>query len=567
VSHLSEPKSSERPEQSPAVAPSRSVRRIGVLAWVLTGVALIVGAAIVVALAASQRRSTSGASALARNPYLDPGTTLNGQPAPNFTLRNQFGRPTSLAQFRGKVVLLSFIDSQCTTICPLTTTAMLDAKQLLGRAGARVQLLGVNANPTATSIGDVLAYTQAHAMMGRWQFLTGSVAQLRRVWRRYGIEDQIVHGLIDHTPALYVIDPQGRLRKLYMTQMAYSSVAQLGQLLAENAAALLPGHPRVAARLSYQTVPPLGPRSRVSLTRAGGGVVRLGPGAPRLYLFFDTWDREVTDLAGQLVALNRYQQLAAREHLPPLVAIDEASVEPRGALERFLAGLRAPLRYPVAIDASGRVADGYEVQDEPWLVVVSASGALSYYRDVATAGWPSASALAAAVRSALARAPKAPSSLAAALQRLAGSPPALGALHAQADRLIGNGAALERRIRALRGYPIVINFWASWCAPCRAEFALLANAAATYGTNVAFLGADLGDQPGDAQAFLRSHPVSYPSYAVSSRDPLPSLLPGGLEGTPTTIFIDRQGRLVYIHTGQYLSQGTLDADIKAHALG
>ena len=565
MSYLREPKSSGR-ENSPA-ARSRSVRRIGALAWALTALALIIGTAIVVALAVSRRHPTSAASALARNPYLDPGTTLNGEPAPSFTLRNQFNRPVSLARFRGKVVLLAFIDSQCTTICPLTTTAMLDAKRLLGRAGASVQLLGVNANPSATSVGDVLAYTEAHGMMGRWQFVTGDVAQLRRVWHAYGIEDEIIRGLIDHTPALYVIDPQGRLRKVYMTQMAYSSVAQLGQLLAENASALLPGHPHVAKSLSYRTMVPLGPRERVSLPRAGGGRVRLGPGAPHVYLFFDTWDREVTDLAGQLVALNRYQALAARRHLPPLTAVDEASVEPPGALARFLAGLRAPLRYPVAIDSSGRVADGYQVQDEPWLVVVSARGALAYYRDIATAGWPSASVLAATVRNALARAPSAPSSLAAALQRLAGSPPALAALHAQADRLIGNGTALERRVRALRGYPVVINFWASWCAPCREEFALFANAAATYGTNVAFLGADVADQPGDAQAFLRSHPVSYPSYAVSSRDPLPSLLPGGLEGTPTTIFIDRQGRLAYVHTGQYLSQGTLDADIKAHALG
>ena len=82
-------------------------------------------------------------------------------PAPDFTLGDQFGQPVSLHSFRGKVVILAFNDSECTTICPLTTTAMLDAKAMLGAAGSRVQLLGVDANPKATSVEDVLVLLAA----------------------------------------------------------------------------------------------------------------------------------------------------------------------------------------------------------------------------------------------------------------------------------------------------------------------------------------------------------------------------------------------------------------------
>ena len=71
----------------------------------------------------------------------------------------------SLNAYRGKVVLLDFNDSECTTICPLTTTAMLDAKRMLGRAGSRVQLLGVDADPKATAIEDVLSYSQLHGLI------------------------------------------------------------------------------------------------------------------------------------------------------------------------------------------------------------------------------------------------------------------------------------------------------------------------------------------------------------------------------------------------------------------
>ena len=64
-------------------------------------------------------------------------------------------------------MLLAFNDSECTTICPLTTTAMLEAKAMLGPAGARVQLLGIDANPKATSLEDVLSYSQLHGMLHR----------------------------------------------------------------------------------------------------------------------------------------------------------------------------------------------------------------------------------------------------------------------------------------------------------------------------------------------------------------------------------------------------------------
>ena len=96
----------------------------------------------------------------------------------------------------------------------------------------------------------------------------------------------------------------------------------------------------------------------------------------------------MTNLRGALDALNSYQSLASRYQLPALTAVDEASVEPSaGALPSFLDRLYHALEYPVAIDQSGRVADGYGVQDEPWFVLVSPTGRILWYYDVSTAGW------------------------------------------------------------------------------------------------------------------------------------------------------------------------------------
>ncbi len=335
-------------------------------------------------------------SAAMDNPNLDLGSSLGGRPAPDFRLQNQFGQPMSLSQFRGKVIMLGFEDSQCTTVCPLTTRSMLQAKQLLGAAGSQVQLLGVDANPGATSVADVLAYSRAHGLVNQWDFLTGPLAQLKAIWGRYGIAVQIEKGQIDHTPALYVIDQQGRERKLYLTQMAYSSIGQSAQVLADELSSLLPGHPKVASQQSLASIAVQGPSAQLTLpSAASGSTVALGPGRPRLVMFFATWLSEVSALKSELASANAYETAARRGGLPQLVAVDETVVEPSvQAVRSYLGTLGTTLDYPVALDTTGRVADGYGVQDQPWFSLVSASGKIIWSHD----GWLPPSALEAAAK-------------------------------------------------------------------------------------------------------------------------------------------------------------------------
>ena len=338
---------------------------------------------------------TQANAAAMENPNLDTGTSLGGKPAPDVKLVNQFGQQMSLSQFRGRVVMLSFEDSECTTVCPLTTQSMVLAKELLGKAGTSVQLLGVDANPDAIKVADVMDYSRVHGMINQWDFLTGSLTQLRSVWKAYNIDVQIESGQIDHTPALYLIDQQGRLQKVYLTQMAYSSVTQSAQVLATEVASLLPSHPKLKSLESLGTVPAQTPAATVSLPAAGGtgpstaGTVTLGPGQARLVVFFATWLTETSDLNSELASLNSYAKAAAGKHLPALTAVDETVTEPSAAAVTSYLHQLGPLSYLVALDQTGRVADGYGVQDEPWLVLVNKSGKITWQHD----GWVSLAAL------------------------------------------------------------------------------------------------------------------------------------------------------------------------------
>jgi cytochrome c biogenesis protein CcmG, thiol:disulfide interchange protein DsbE len=156
-----------------------------------------------------------------------------------------------------------------------------------------------------------------------------------------------------------------------------------------------------------------------------------------------------------------------------------------------------------------------------------------------------------------------PFDLAKAKRELAGAPAPLAALHAQSAQLLGGGRpAFRRRLAKLEGYPVVVNKWASWCAPCRTEFPIFQSESVAKGKRVAFLGLNAGDSRDPARRFLRASPLPFPSYVDPDEKIAKSIQAPA--NYPITVFFDARGREVYTHQGGYRKQADLAADLKRY---
>ena len=153
--------------------------------------------------------------------------------------------------------------------------------------------------------------------------------------------------------------------------------------------------------------------------------------------------------------------------------------------------------------------------------------------------------------------------LEAAKRRLAGAPAPLAALHAQSAELLEGGVpAFEKRLAELKGRPVVINKWASWCNPCRAEFPAFQQFATERGREIAFLGLNAGDSREPARRFLAEYPVPFPSY-VDPDEKIARAIKAPAN-YPITVFVDERGETAFIHQGGYTSTQDLAADVERY---
>jgi len=323
--------------------------------WLLVLLVALVGLALVTV----PRGSGAAQPALA-------GTLLHGEHAPDFRLSDQFRRPTSLSQFDGHPVVVTFLEAHCRETCPLVADKIREAVTTLGRSGQHVAILVVSTDPEGDTISAVRQFSRTHNMLYRWHYLVGSRRQLIHVWHDYYIyaaPKDAPPALRDaHTSATYLIDKQEREQVLLTGDPDERELVRDLQVLdglpvtsaPESAPAPDVGHPAPAFRLTALSAEP------IALQTFRDKVV--------LVNFWATWctpcRTEMPMLAGW------YLQLRDQG----FVVLGVVQQEGRGDVRAFVRRLHIP--YPIALDESGAVSARYNVIGLPTSFLIDRGGTI-----------------------------------------------------------------------------------------------------------------------------------------------------------------------------------------------
>lgn len=204
------------------------MQKLAVAAFLATSALVIIAGAVWGIRLFAMSRNPVATQSTNPSDYPIGGFPMAGNLAPDFTLTDQFDHPFTLSSLRGHEVALAFIDARCKTLCPLTAQIMYNARFQLGSsASARIDLIAVNANPTATSVNEVQAWSINHGMLHQWLFLTGTQQQLESVYHMYNVYVQVdSNKQVEHDPIIFIIDAKGHER-LYFETLDSSSQLDL----------------------------------------------------------------------------------------------------------------------------------------------------------------------------------------------------------------------------------------------------------------------------------------------------------------------------------------------------
>ena len=147
------------------------------------------------------------------------------QPTPDFSLTDQAGQKVSMANQRGKLVLLTFLYTNCPDVCPLITQNLNQALQMLGTERDDVRVLAVSVDPEGDTPKSVDEYAKAHHLLPEFHYLIGSRDELTKVWKAYDVAAVASDPeLVDHTAYTMLVDQSGEGRVIYDSQVKAKDV-------------------------------------------------------------------------------------------------------------------------------------------------------------------------------------------------------------------------------------------------------------------------------------------------------------------------------------------------------
>ena len=144
------------------------------------------------------------------------GTLLkNADTAPGFTLTNQFGQPVSLDSFRNRVVVLTFLYTNCPDVCPIVTSRLREVYQGLGADSDDAQFIAISVDPARDSVDSARDYLDKWGLSDGWQYLVGEQWQLEAVWKNYYIDPAVSdHNPLESGPVRSTPEPRGAIGTL-----------------------------------------------------------------------------------------------------------------------------------------------------------------------------------------------------------------------------------------------------------------------------------------------------------------------------------------------------------------
>jgi len=205
------------------------------LLFSLLALVVIAGGVALLTVGGSSAQQTQRAQAKQAN--LDAEGLLSPvAPAPPLALRNYLGQPVNIDYYRGKAVLVTFLYTNCPDICPLITSQLRVAQNLMGPSvSSKVQIIAVSVDPRGDTPKAVAAFLARHEMTGRMQYLIGSASELARVWKAWGVgseRDAQQPQFINHSGLIYGITASGKRLSIYAASFQPSEIAHDVPLLA-----------------------------------------------------------------------------------------------------------------------------------------------------------------------------------------------------------------------------------------------------------------------------------------------------------------------------------------------
>jgi protein SCO1/2 len=154
--------------------------------------------------------------------------TLPSKSAPAIDLRNYLGQPVTLADYRGKAVLVTFLYTHCPDVCPLIASNLRVALKLLGARAAETQVIAVSVDPRGDTPAAVARFLRAHQMLGRMQYVIGSAGELARTWAAWSVgssREASQPNQVAHSALVYGVSASGKLTTVYPDSFEPSEIA------------------------------------------------------------------------------------------------------------------------------------------------------------------------------------------------------------------------------------------------------------------------------------------------------------------------------------------------------